>query len=65
MKKAEKKIILSVSQTEKNILDMIRSLDLFDSIEIKYSKQGELLWTLTKKQRGIYNINLHADGSVL
>lgn len=54
-----------MSDTERRILEMIRSMELFDSVEIKYSKQGELLWTLTRKHRGTYEIDLHANDDVV
>jgi hypothetical protein len=54
-----------LSDTETKILALIRGLELFDAVEIKYSKQGELVWTLTKKQRGTYIINLHPRDNVV
>ena len=47
--------------TEEKILQMIRSMDLFDKVEIKYSKQGELMWTLTRTNRGVYYVDLRSE----
>lgn len=43
-----------LSDCELQILAMIRGLKLFDRLEIKYSKQGELNWQLTESYRGVY-----------
>ena len=48
---------LVLKDAEVKIIVMIRSLRLFDKMEIKYSKQGELNWQLTKSDRGVYFLN--------
>lgn len=53
-----------VSPTEEKILALIRSMALFDKVEIKYSKQGELMWQLTKTHRGTYLIDIKRDEAV-
>ena len=50
-----------VNSTESKILALIRSMDLFDKVEIKYSKQGELMWQLTKTHRGTYQLDYQLD----
>ena len=50
-----------MSDTESKILALIRSMDLFDKVEIKYSKQGELMWQITKTHRGSYQIGLQEE----
>jgi hypothetical protein len=57
--------MLKLTDTEVKILELIRGMELFDSVEIKYSKQGELVWTLTKKSRGIYVINLRPRDTMI
>lgn len=47
-----------VTETEAKILALIRCMELFDKVEIKYSKQGELMWQLTKTHRGVYVVDL-------
>lgn len=44
----------SLTATERKILVLIRDMQLFDKVEIKYSKQGELMWQTIKTQRGTY-----------
>lgn len=50
-----------VSPTESKILALIRAMQLFDKVEIKYSKQGELMWQLTKTHRGTYVVDLPGE----
>lgn len=50
-----------MTETEAKIIVLIRSMELFDKVEIKYSKQGELMWQLTKTHRGTYDIPLHKE----
>ena len=50
-----------VSDTESKILALIRSMELFDKVEIKYSKQGELMWQMTKTHRGTYMVDLREE----
>lgn len=45
-----------LNDAERSIIFLIRNLDLFDSVEIKYAKRGELIWKLTKSSRGVYNL---------
>lgn len=46
-----------LNPTELKIIFMLRRLELFDKLEFKYSKQGELLWQLIKTDRGSYEFN--------
>jgi hypothetical protein len=45
-----------LTDTEIKLLYVIRNLRLFDALEIKYAKRGELMWELTQKDRGTYQI---------
>lgn len=44
----------NLTDTEIKLLMMVRGLRLFDMVEIKYSKLGEIQWTVTRKDRGTY-----------
>lgn len=48
----------NLTDTEVQIIFMLRKLKLFDKMEIKYSKQGELDWQLTECHRGKYQIDI-------
>ncbi len=45
-----------LNDAEIKIIFMLRNMELFDKIEIKYSKRGELQWQLVKTNRGVYNL---------
>lgn len=47
-----------LNDVEIQLVFMIRNLKLFDKLEIKYSKQGELDWQLTECHRGRYEIDI-------
>lgn len=47
-----------LTDVEIQIIYMIRKLELFDKLEIKYAKRGELQWQLVKSFRGEYNIDV-------
>jgi hypothetical protein len=47
-----------LNDAEVQIIFMIRALKLFDKLEIKYSKVGELDWQLTQSHRGKYEIDI-------
>jgi hypothetical protein len=51
----------NITDTEVKILYLIRRLKLFDSVEIKYSKQGELQWILTSKDKGVFDFTGHTE----
>lgn len=40
------------SPSEVQIIFLIRKLRLFDKVEIKYAKKGELMWQTTNTDRG-------------
>lgn len=46
---------LELTETELKIIFLIRALRLFDSLEIKYAKQGELMWQCIKSDRGKFD----------
>jgi hypothetical protein len=46
-----------LSDAEVQIIYIIRNLKLFDKMEIKFAKQGELLWQLTTSSRGTFDID--------
>lgn len=46
-----------LSDAEVQIIYIIRNLKLFDKLEIKFAKQGELLWQLTTSSRGTFDID--------
>lgn len=51
----------NLNDSEIQIIFMLRKLNLFDKLEIKYSKRGELQWQLTETNRGVYNILLDPE----
>ena len=58
MTKSSKPLLNSTELTESEIgiLSMVRTMQLYDKVEIKYSKRGEIQWQLTQSKRGVYNI---------
>lgn len=51
---------LNLSDAEIKIVFLIRKMGLFDSIEIKCAKQGELMWIFTKKDSGKFEIEVRS-----
>lgn len=47
-----------LNDVEIQIIYMIRTMKLFDKVEIKYSKAGQLDWQLTQCHRGSYEIDI-------
>jgi hypothetical protein len=45
----------TLGDAERRIILLIRKLDLYDKVEIKYSERGKLQWQLTRTSRGDYN----------
>lgn len=48
----EDHLVLSV--TEIKLILALRQLSIYDKLEIKKLRQGEIEWTLTHSERGIY-----------
>lgn len=54
-----------LTQPEEAILNMIRNMDLFDTVTIKYVKRGELMWQLIKSHKGVYRTGLPSDDDMV
>lgn len=53
-----KQVLNELTDAEIKVIYMIRKMGLFDVVEIKYAKRGELQWQLKKTERGSYEIEL-------
>lgn len=50
-----------LSDTELQIIFMLRSLKVLDKMEIKYSKAGELMWQRIVTERGAFHFDVDSE----
>ena len=48
---------VQLTDTEIKLLFTLRHMKLFDKLEIKYAKQGEIMWQLIETHRGTYDFS--------